>query len=412
MNSKQLDEKIIKEHFNPFKINEFTNYLKISFTNESIGEYERALQLLIYALKNEEYKKYISNDEFISNMLDYFNAIILSEDSIFQVRKIEVILCYIDYTFPNQSEKCSKELEKMCSEFYNYDMLTQLTFLETLENDINNEKILELTKPGQNLLNQNVMELQQQSLRKLLFTFSKFYARDLLNFDIKLLKNTLAISFQYYNDYPLPEFICPVILNVFHNFKIYPFLMDSANNSQFDFLENINEIITENYINPEPKVKIQVLEIFAKIFKINENDKYKDMQIQYNNTLIKKIILKYKGSIVKDEKDGMEKFSEIIYNDFKKRDIPDYEYPFLECILSILNNDNFVKCLLSNFDFVLYLLERRDRSKEICQKKYDIIQEIVKNENIMNQMSNEFSSKFIDYIAKGPFGNNYTYNNF
>ena len=188
--------------------------------------------------------------------------------------------------------------------------------------------------------------------------------------------------------------------------------MDSANNSQFDFLENINEIITENYINPEPKVKIQILEIFAKIFKINENVKYKDMQIQYNNTLIKKIVLKYKGSIVKDEKDGMEKFSEIIYNDFKKRDIPDYEYPFLECILSILNNDDFVKCLLSNFDFVLYLLERRDRPKEVCQKKYDVIQDIVKNENIMNQMSNEFSSKFVDYIAKGPFGNSYTYNNF
>ena len=412
MSAKQLNDNIIKDHFNPFNINEFTNFLKISFTNESIGKYETALQLLIYVLKNEEYKKYVSNDEFITNMLDYFNSIILKEDSIFQVRKMEVLLCYIDYTFPNQSEKCSNELEKMCSQFHNYDMLTQLTFLETLENDINNEKILELIKPGKNLLNQEVMELTQQSLRKLLFTFSKFYARDLLNFDIKLLKNTLAISFQYYNDNPLTEFICPVLLNIFHNFKIYPFLMDSANNSQFDFLENINEIIAENYANPEPKIKIQILEIFAKIFKINENEKYKDMQIQYNNCLIKKIILKYKGNLIKDEEDGMNQFSEIIYNDFKKRDIPDYEYPFLECILSILNDEKFIKCLLSNFDFVLYLLERRDRPKEICQKKFDVIQEIVKNENIMKLMSNEFSSKFIEYIQKGPFGNNYTYNNF
>ena len=38
-------------------------------------------------------------------------------------------------------------------------MLTQLTFLETLENDINNEKKEELKKPGKNLLNQNVMEI-------------------------------------------------------------------------------------------------------------------------------------------------------------------------------------------------------------------------------------------------------------
>ena len=38
-------------------------------------------------------------------------------------------------------------------------MLTQLIFLETLENDINHEKKEKLTKPGKNLLNQNVMEL-------------------------------------------------------------------------------------------------------------------------------------------------------------------------------------------------------------------------------------------------------------
>ena len=99
MSAKQLNDNIIKEYFNPFNIDEFTNFLKISFTNESIGKYETALQLLIYALKNEEYKKYVSNDEFITNMLDYFNSIILKEDSIFQVRKMEVLLCYIDTLF-------------------------------------------------------------------------------------------------------------------------------------------------------------------------------------------------------------------------------------------------------------------------------------------------------------------------
>ncbi len=52
MSAKQLNDNIIKEYFNPFNIDEFTNFLKISFTNESIGKYETALQLLIYALKN------------------------------------------------------------------------------------------------------------------------------------------------------------------------------------------------------------------------------------------------------------------------------------------------------------------------------------------------------------------------
>ena len=72
-----------------------------------IGKYETALQILIYVL----------NNKFISNIMDNFNVIILSDDSIFQVRKIEVLLCYIDYTFPNQSEKCSNELKKYVVNF-------------------------------------------------------------------------------------------------------------------------------------------------------------------------------------------------------------------------------------------------------------------------------------------------------
>ena len=80
--------------------------------------------------------------------------------------------------------------------------------------------------------------------RKLLFTFSKFYARNLLvDKEIKLLKNTLAISFQYFNDEKQIKFICSLLANIFLNSHIYGFLVDSANKSQFDFLNNIIEII-------------------------------------------------------------------------------------------------------------------------------------------------------------------------
>ena len=69
----------------------------------------------------------------------------------------------------------------MCKDFYHYDLLTQLTFLETLENNINDEEILLLLNPNQNFFNDNIMTLEAQSMRKLLLTFSKFYARDLLS---------------------------------------------------------------------------------------------------------------------------------------------------------------------------------------------------------------------------------------
>ena len=92
-------------------------YCKEILFLELIGKYETALQILIYVLKNEESKKYVLNNKFISNILDNFNVIILSDDSIFQVRKIEVLLYYIDYTFPNQFEKSSNELKKYVVNF-------------------------------------------------------------------------------------------------------------------------------------------------------------------------------------------------------------------------------------------------------------------------------------------------------
>ena len=100
-----------------------------------------------------------------------------------------------------------------------------------MENNINDENVLLMTNPNKNFFNENIMSLEQQSLRKLLFTFSKFYARNLLvNKEIKLLKNTLAISFQYFNDEKQIQFICSLLTNIFHNTHIYSFLMDIANN--------------------------------------------------------------------------------------------------------------------------------------------------------------------------------------
>ena len=74
-------------------------------------------------------------------------------------------------------------------------MLTQLAFLETLESNITKESVLMLCKPNKCFFNEMIMEMNELSVRKLLYTFSKFYARDILNEDIKLIKNTLHFHF-------------------------------------------------------------------------------------------------------------------------------------------------------------------------------------------------------------------------
>ena len=63
-----------------------------------------------------------------------------------------------------------------------------------------------------------------------------------------------------------------------------------------------------------------------------------------------------------------------------------------------------LKKLLSFFDFVLYILNRRLRPKEICDKKYKIIENITKSE-IFNsgKIDDQFVKQFQNYIIKGPY---------
>ena len=249
INGKKYFLKIIKENSDKLINEPFINeFFKIYFMDKASGVYTNTLKLMIYLLKNNliPIEKLV---DLIPDIINYFNSIILAKDSIYVVRKFEVILCFIDYTYKNEllnkensttMIKLKESIENMCEDFYQYDLLTQLTILETMENNINDENVLLMTNPNKNFFNENIMSLEQQSLRKLLFTFSKFYARNLLvDKEIKLLKNTLAISFQYFNDEKQIQFICPLLTNIFHNTHIYGFLMDSANNSQFDFLNNI-----------------------------------------------------------------------------------------------------------------------------------------------------------------------------
>ena len=275
---KDNSEKLINEPF----INEF---FKIYFMDKSSGVYSNTLKLIIHLIKNNliPIEKLVN---LIQDIIDYFNAIILNKDSIYLVRKFEIVLCFIDYTYKNEllnkensttMIKLKETISNICEDFYKYDLLTQLTILETMETNINDEDVLLMMNPNKNFFNDNIMSLEPQAMRKLLFTFSKFYARYLLtDKEIKLLKNTLAISFQYYNDEKQIQFICPLLANIFFNTNIYAFIMDSANNAQFDFLNNIIEIISSIFKINDPNVKMLIFEVFEKIFDFGEDEDEKE----------------------------------------------------------------------------------------------------------------------------------------
>ena len=424
---KENSEKLVNQPF----INEF---FKIYFLDKSSGVYTATLQLIIHLIKNNLISiEKLSN--LIQDIISYLDSIILAKDSINIVRKFEIILCFIDYTYKNElmnkennttMSKLKESIQNMCREFYEYDLLTQLTILETMENNINDEDVLLMANPNQNFFNENIMTLEQQSLRKLLYTFSKFYARNLLtDKEIKLLKNTLAISFQYYNDEKQIQFICPLLTNIFNNTHIYGFIMDSANNAQFDFLNNIVDIISSIFNMTDPNVRMLVFEVFEKIFDFGEDEEEKEMnkdkkaEVPYlgkqNLAMHKQFIILLLTEIIRknnindlissktdDEIKG--KFVEYLYNHFKKNDLPDYELCFLRLMYYIVSDSDNTKILLSNFDFVLYLLKRRnEKPHEVCEMKFKVIRRINNKKEIMGQMSQGFAKQFIDYLNKGPY---------
>jgi len=58
--------------------------------------------------------------------------------------------------------------------------------------------------------------------------------------------------------------------------------------------------------------------------------------------------------------------------------------------------------MIGNFDFVLYILNRREKSEEICDRKYEIIVAISKSNYFLSgNMDKQLCEQFINYIKKG-----------
>ena len=233
-----------------------------------------------------------------------------------------------------------------------------------------------------------------------------------------------AISFQYYNDDKHIQFMCYLLNNIFNNTHIYGFIMDSANNAQFDFLNNIIDIMSSIFIINDPNVKVQIFETLERVFDFGEDENEESKKEnsekivffgkqnlsqhkQFIGLLLTEIVKKTSINdlvVCKTDNELMAKFVEYLYNHFKKNDLPDYELCLLKLIYYIISDDDNTRILLSNFDFVLYLLKRRkERPREVCDMKFKVIKRINNKKQIISQMSKEFSQQFIEYINKGPY---------
>ena len=64
----------------------------------------------------------------------------------------------------------------------------------------------------------------------------------------------------------------------------------------------------------------------------------------------------------------------------------------------MITYDPIINTLVNNFDFIIYLLNRRTRPQDICLLKYKIVEKMclaAKDKNALEQFNN--------YISKGPY---------
>jgi hypothetical protein len=66
-----------------------------------------------------------------------------------------------------------------------------------------------------------------------------------------------------------------------------------------------------------------------------------------------------------------------------------------------LTYETVMKKIVSFFDLLLYLLNRRTRPEEICEKKFQIIQKIHESE-LFAKVEKSLSDQISNYVKRGP----------
>lgn len=227
-----------------------------------------------------------------------------------------------------------KFLFKLCANFYDFDLLTQLNFFDLAEKTLNKHYLIKIFMKKLdffNNMNKEEKDLSDEIIRKALYTYSKLYGKGALESKNDLIiKNILAIAIQYFkfNNFD-SYFILTVLTNCFNNKFIFKFLVAEESNEKFDFFTEVVNIIVESCWNHNPDLKKLSLELLSLIANFDVPSLFQDIFLKrflcffykYEfNKLPETEIFAYKFFIQKS------------YKDFKLHDYEDYEFTFLETI--------------------------------------------------------------------------------
>lgn len=265
-------------------------------------------------------------------------------------------------------------LKEILNNFIHYDVLTQLTLLETIENHVKTEKVFQILSEhfdpikliGEGNVNSNV-------LRKIMYVYSKLYAKECIS-DEKYLKNIIAISSQYFEENTDYHFFLTILHNLFINKNFINFLSNEENSKEFNFLETVNKTLIDGYFSNDPVNKINAMEIFAIILDYTSAPSIQQ-RIYFFSVLDE--FYNYLNNKKTEDKDELFKiFVDQLYKDFKVHDHEEYELKFLELIFQGVPNTLFTKWVCMNFDLLLYILNKRLRIPDIMNLKYQIVKKI------------------------------------
>lgn len=376
--------------------------IKSYIIDENSGVYEKVVELISAIVTKNEYKK---ENNFFTAIFKHLDSLKQSS-SILLIREVECLILYLTYN--KDDSEVESLLKKICASFIQFDLLTSLAFLETIEKCVTQENIANFILREINFFQLLDETVSSEVIRKMMYTISKFYARKFIT-DTNLIKNFLGISIQYYehNKYD-SSFIISIIYNTFHNNEIFSFLMDSNNNSILDFQANIIQIIVENYFNSDPKIKQQTLEIFTIIGNFT-------LPSLVQEQFLKKVVLNFyhydTGKVAPGENEAFTYFVEKLYKDFRTHDYEEYESIFLDTfssilyfILGLISHDTLIKKVTTNFDLMLYLLNRRTRPQEILEKKFKVLEKIFKsNTALSGGIEKSILDQVEKYVKKGIY---------
>lgn len=356
---------------------------------------------------------YMKKDEKISNFSECFenNLEDFSQDSEnFKNDSIEKNL-----NFMLTQEIIMKYFFRICDLFYEVDQLGQLNYFDLAEKNLTKAFIVKLfVKKLDFFMNLNSREdISDAITRKAIYTYSKLYGKGLLEMDRDVvIKNILAVAIHFFRDNPTDNyFIITTIINCLHNKKLFGFLVSEESNKNYNFQEEVISVIIENLKDHHPEKQILNLELLGMIANFELPSLYQEIFLK---KLVEKIYIYEYDSNAENDNIAYKYFIERLYKNFRVHDFEDYEAHFLDMIyckifnfilfkLAFVSCEILLKVILSHFDFVMYLVNRRERHETICLRKYGIIERIVKSGLAdSGKIDNTLLEQFKNYLVKGP----------